>query len=137
MEIKILFFQTLMPVDLWKRASMYTAGSAKIHPRPTIKKTPPTKVRPFFNTYVWVKFMLKFLGYVSQAILEILDLKGPKLTKKTKYILEDLESKMKPLFHTFSCTTLQMITDKLQTDYYLFVLFLKKKVFSSLRDQKL
>ena len=29
-----------------------TAGSAKIYPRPKIKKTPPTKIMPFSNTYV-------------------------------------------------------------------------------------
>ena len=29
-----------------------SAGSAKIYPRPKIKKTPPTKIGPFFNTYV-------------------------------------------------------------------------------------
>ena len=40
------------PESSHMRAVWVTAGSAKIHPRPKIKKTPPTKVRPFFNTYV-------------------------------------------------------------------------------------
>ena len=29
----------------------HTSGSAKIYPRPKIKKTPPTKITPFSNTY--------------------------------------------------------------------------------------
>ena len=30
---------------------LITVGSAQIHPRPKIKKTPPTKITPFSNTY--------------------------------------------------------------------------------------
>ena len=81
-----------------------TAGSAKIYPRPKIKKTPPTKIGPFSNTYVWVKLMLKFWGYVSRAVFEILALKGPKLAQMAKHMIIGLEDQTRTFFHLISST---------------------------------
>ena len=47
------FLQSLSQMDAQSFNPLSpTASSAKIYPRPKIKKTPPTKLRPFFNTYV-------------------------------------------------------------------------------------
>ena len=79
---------------------LYTVGSAKIYPRPKIKKTPPTKIGPFSNSYVWGKIMVKFWGYVSLPILEILAFKGPNLALMAKYITRGVESQKRPLFQS-------------------------------------
>ena len=83
---------------------VHTVGSAKIHPKPKIEKTPPAEIEPFFNTYRWVELMVKFWGGVSQAPFEILALKGPNLAQMAKYLLRGLESQTRPLFNTVLIT---------------------------------
>ena len=53
------------------------------HPKSYIKKTIPTKVRPFSNTYIWVKNMVKFWGHVSRPsrALQARDHFGPRQLK--------------------------------------------------------
>ena len=48
--------------------------------------------------------MAKFSGYVSQAVWDILALKGPNLAQMAKYMSKDLESQTRPLFHTVLVT---------------------------------
>ena len=44
--------------------------------------------------------MVKFWGYVSRPILEILALKGPNLALMAKYITRGVESQKRPLFQS-------------------------------------
>ena len=78
----------------------HTVGSGKIYPKPKIKKTPPTKIGSFFNTHMWVELMVIFWRGVSQAVLEILALKGPKLAQMAKYLFRGVVSQTRPFFHT-------------------------------------
>ena len=48
------------------------------------KKTPPKIIKPFFNDFKQVKTILKFLGYVSLAVLEISTFKKLNFEQKSK-----------------------------------------------------
>ena len=54
------------------------------------KKTPPKIINPFFNNFKQVKIIVKFWGYVSRAVFEILTFKKPNFEPKSKVKVRNL-----------------------------------------------
>ena len=60
-------------------------GSQQVEPKSIPrKKTPPKITNPFFNDFKQVKAIVKFWGYVSRAVFEILAFKKLNFEPKFK-----------------------------------------------------